>query len=189
TALGYAVKEWTGSGRVSLMLEGHGREQLTEEMDLSRTVGWFTSIYPINIDLEGAEDLGTGIKRVKEYLRNIPKKGVGYGMLRYLTKEGQERLDSKKEPQFSFNYLGQLSNSKSSSNLLQLSNSNIGNSNSLSNARQFLIEFEARVMDGVLQFTTNYSSNVYSNKEIKKLTEEFIKQLQSIIHHCCFEKI
>ncbi|UED85077.1 amino acid adenylation domain-containing protein [Streptomyces profundus] len=120
TGLGLAVADWrrrrTGSTATGLLLalEGHGREEFLDGVDLSRTVGWFTSMYPVHVDPGAADDAlwaeGTGagqaLKRVKEQLRAIPDNGVGYGMLRYLNPETARDLDSTSSPAIGFNYLG-----------------------------------------------------------------------------------
>ncbi|HEY7821143.1 MAG TPA: condensation domain-containing protein, partial [Vicinamibacteria bacterium] len=108
TALTQVVGRWTGSGAALLDLEGHGREELFEDVDLSRTVGWFTSLYPVRLELPECGP-GEALKSVKEQLRRIPAKGSGYGLLRYQT-EDQElaRELARLKPQLSFNYLGQL---------------------------------------------------------------------------------
>ena len=107
TALGRAMKRWRGEKNgVGVMLEGHGREDVVEGVDITRTVGWFTSLYPVRLEVE--DGIGEGLKRIKEQLRRIPEKGMGYGLLRYMNEKGRERLGGKKEPEVSFNYLGQL---------------------------------------------------------------------------------
>ncbi|WP_315986295.1 non-ribosomal peptide synthetase [Streptomyces sp. or43] len=101
---------------VLLDLEGHGREQIADHLDLSRTVGWFTSLYPVRLDPGplDARDPGRfdsalverAVKRVKEQLRTVPDHGVGYGMLRHLNPATRSRLATAAEPQIGFNYLG-----------------------------------------------------------------------------------
>ncbi|WP_124285810.1 non-ribosomal peptide synthetase [Streptomyces sp. ADI92-24] len=101
---------------VLLDLESHGREQISERLDLSRTVGWFTSLYPVRLDPgpldardPGRFDAGIverAVKRVKEQLRTLPDHGVGYGMLRHLNPATRSRLATAAQPQIGFNYLG-----------------------------------------------------------------------------------
>ncbi|MFD5186327.1 amino acid adenylation domain-containing protein [Streptomyces sp. NPDC058372] len=120
TALALAVNRWRGADDSTLIrLEGHGREEhVVAGADLSRTVGWFTSMYPARVDvrgvdlaevLEGGPAAGTAIKLVKEQLRGIPDKGVGYGLLRYLNPETAQQLAACPVPQLGFNYLGRIS--------------------------------------------------------------------------------
>ncbi|WP_433761486.1 amino acid adenylation domain-containing protein [Nocardia sp. CA-135398] len=101
-----------------LRLEGHGREeQIAPGADLSRTVGWFTSVYPVRLDLtdidataalSGTDAAGTAIKAVKEQLRAIPDHGIGYGLLRYLNPDTAELLPGPMPGQIGFNYLGRV---------------------------------------------------------------------------------
>ena len=102
-ALGRALKRWSGGDAARITLEGHGREPPDDALDLSRTVGWFTSVYPFVVSVAG-DDVSEQIRSVKSALRERPRKGLGYGILRYVT---GTRVDSEK-PQLSFNYLGQL---------------------------------------------------------------------------------
>ena len=102
TALGYALSELTGNRKNSVLLEGHGREEIDSAIDITRQLGWFTTLYPIRLEL--GSDLGATIKRVKENLREIPNKGIGYGAL--------FGYDSKKLPRITFNYLGQFDQEK-----------------------------------------------------------------------------
>ncbi|MFJ8211213.1 amino acid adenylation domain-containing protein [Streptomyces sp. NPDC096033] len=121
-ALALAVNRWRGDARSTLVrLEGHGREEdAVPGADLSRTVGWFTSMYPAQVDVAGvdlAEVLaggpaaGTAVKRVKEQLRAVPGKGLGFGLLRWLNPETADRLEEYPAPQIGFNYLGRISGS------------------------------------------------------------------------------
>ncbi|MFD5423285.1 amino acid adenylation domain-containing protein [Streptomyces sp. NPDC127069] len=121
-ALALAVNRWRGDARSTLVrLEGHGREEdAVPGADLSRTVGWFTSMYPAQVDVAGvdlAEVLAGGpaaaaaVKRVKEQLRAVPGKGLGFGLLRWLNPETADRLEEYPAPQIGFNYLGRISGS------------------------------------------------------------------------------
>ncbi|MFF3488513.1 amino acid adenylation domain-containing protein [Streptomyces sp. NPDC002701] len=121
-ALALAVDRWRGAdGSTLVRLEGHGREEaVVPGADLSRTVGWFTSMYPARVDvrtvdladvLAGGPAAGTAVKLVKEQLRAIPDKGMGYGLLRHLNPETAEQLADCPAPQIGFNYLGRISDS------------------------------------------------------------------------------
>ncbi|BAG20094.1 MULTISPECIES: non-ribosomal peptide synthetase [Streptomyces] len=116
TALAVAVADWRrlrgrgDSSSVLVGLEGHGREEIVEGADLSRTVGWFTSLYPVRLDPgeAGGDDLVTALKAVKEQLRAIPDNGIGFGLLRYLNPRTAAALARFAEPQIGFNYLGRI---------------------------------------------------------------------------------
>jgi amino acid adenylation domain-containing protein/non-ribosomal peptide synthase protein (TIGR01720 family) len=113
-AFALAVGDWRAAARTDVLLdlEGHGREELSDT-DLSRTVGWFTSLYPVRLDpgiTQQADpySLAQAIKRVKEQLRQIPQNGLGYGLMRYLNPQTQPLLSSQPRPQIGFNYLGRM---------------------------------------------------------------------------------
>ncbi|WP_346012550.1 condensation domain-containing protein, partial [Streptomyces sp. SID3343] len=123
TALGLAVAQWRrGHGRerdtaVLVDVEGHGREEIVQGTDLSRTVGWFTSLYPVRVDPGppawdevvdggGGPALGQALKRVKEQVRALPDRGIGFGLLRHLNPETGPKLAELGVPQLGFNYLG-----------------------------------------------------------------------------------
>ncbi|MEU7753012.1 amino acid adenylation domain-containing protein [Micromonospora sp. NPDC049171] len=106
TGLALALRDWAGGAGWLVMLEGHGREEhLVAGADLSRTVGWFTSEYPVRLDL-GAEHPGDALKTIKERLRAAPDNGVGYGLLRHLNPETAGVLAGYGPPLIGFNYLG-----------------------------------------------------------------------------------
>ena len=104
SALSATLCQWSGNDQVVIGLEGHGREAISEDVDTSRIVGWFTSLYPIL--LTDNSEAGTLIKGVKEELRRIPDKGLGYGVLKYMV--GQAGLEGDDNWDIVFNYLGQL---------------------------------------------------------------------------------
>ena len=87
TALVQAFSRWTGARSLLVDLEGHGREEIFEDVDLSRTVGWFTTIFPVLLESGGGFHPGNALKSVKEQLRRIPNRGIGYGLLRYLSRD------------------------------------------------------------------------------------------------------
>ncbi|MER5888543.1 amino acid adenylation domain-containing protein [Streptomyces sp. NPDC001941] len=113
TALATACARWRGDGGGLLVnLEGHGREELSEPVDVSRTAGWFTTQYPVRLDPgDAATGPGEALKRVKEQLRAVPRGGLGWGLLRYLNPGTAPRLAALPVPDVRFNYLGRLSGS------------------------------------------------------------------------------
>ncbi|MFF8816158.1 amino acid adenylation domain-containing protein [Streptomyces pactum] len=120
TAFAVAVAQWRrqrdrGEGPVLVNLEGHGREELDDGADLSLTVGWFTSLFPVRLDpgacdwedfRSGGPAAGTALKQIKEQLRALPGNGLGYGLLRHLNPQTSAVLARLPEPEISFNYLG-----------------------------------------------------------------------------------
>ena len=84
TALARAAQACCSMDRMRVLLEGHGREEIAAGIDITRTVGWFTTIYPVALDISGAATVAESIPRIRAGLRRIPNKGIGYGILRYL---------------------------------------------------------------------------------------------------------
>ncbi|MFF0033656.1 amino acid adenylation domain-containing protein [Streptomyces avermitilis] len=119
STLAGAVARWRGDGVSGVLVdvEGHGRESV-EGVDVSRTMGWFTSTHPVRLDVTGL-DLGEAqaggpaagalLKTVKEQARSVPGDGLGYGLLRHLNPETGPVLAALPSPQIGFNYLGRFS--------------------------------------------------------------------------------
>ncbi len=116
TALAIALKHQHGTGGTLVDLEGHGRAgELADDADLSRTVGWFTSVYPVRLDpgpvdladaLSGGPALDTAVAHVRDHLAMLPDNGIGYGLLRHLNPRTGQELARHAAPRLEFNYLG-----------------------------------------------------------------------------------
>jgi len=188
TALVLVLSKWTNSKSVLFNLEGHGRETLVDGVDLSRTVGWFTTIFPVvlNVPAIDTDDIGNTLKSIKEQLRAIPNKGIGFGLLRYLSLDTEisTQLQTIPPPQISFNYLGQFTQVMNSSALLQLANESSGEDHSLEGKRPHLLNINAIITNERLQIDWKYSTNVHQPSTINKIAKEFIETLQTIIVHC-----
>ncbi|WP_262985194.1 condensation domain-containing protein [Nostoc sp. 'Peltigera membranacea cyanobiont' 213] len=186
TALMLVLSRWTNSNSVLFNLEGHGREEMVDGVDLSRTVGWFTTIFPVVVELRIIDDLGTALKSVKEQLRAIPNKGIGYGLLRYLNVDPEISAQLEKIPQaeISFNYLGQFAQVVNTFSLMQIANEPSGNSQSLQGQRHCLIDINAIITNEQLQIDWTYSSNIHQHETIENIAQEFVETLQKLIAHC-----
>ncbi|HLN65287.1 MAG TPA: condensation domain-containing protein, partial [Symbiobacteriaceae bacterium] len=182
TALARTISAWTGRPQVAVNLEGHGREPIAPGLDLSRTVGWFTALYPVLLDLAGAGmDDGKALKLVKEQLRAVPGKGLGYGVLRYL----QRDADVAKMPEagVSFNYLGQFD--QAAAGFLTLAPAEeAGPTRSPRLARRHLLEVDAMVAGDQLQMTWTYSANRHQEQTVQELAETLAANLRVLIAHC-----
>jgi amino acid adenylation domain-containing protein/non-ribosomal peptide synthase protein (TIGR01720 family) len=186
SALVQTFSQWTGSSKLLLDLEGHGREAIFDDVDLLRTVGWFTSIFPVLLSLEGETEIGEILKTIKEQLRQIPNRGIGYGILHYLSKETKQVIQMKALPQaeLSFNYLGQFDQILSPSSPLKVTNDSIGPRHSLLGNRRHLLEIRGIIVDGRLQFDWIYSSNIHRRKTIEQLANLYLEALKTLIAHC-----
>jgi amino acid adenylation domain-containing protein/non-ribosomal peptide synthase protein (TIGR01720 family) len=186
TALVQAFSHWTGTRPLLVALESHGREEIFEHLDLSRTVGWFTSIFPVLLDLGKSAHPGEALKTIKEQLRSIPNRGIGYGIIRYLSKdiEKVEELQTFAESEVVFNYLGQFDQTFSTSSLFRFVPNLSGLVSSPRNKRSALLEINGLVINNQLQFDWAFSENIHRHSTIEKLAQEYVKALQAIISHC-----
>ncbi len=182
TALVQAFAQWTSTGSLLIALESHGREEIFEDLDLSRTVGWFTSIFPVLLDLGKIAHPGEALKTIKEQLRAIPNHGIGYGILRYLNQDNG--LQNYPEPEVVFNYLGQFDQTFSNSSLFRLVQNSSGLMSSPHNKRSSLLEINGLVVNNKLQFDWTFSENIHRYSTIENLAQEFVKALTEIITHC-----
>ncbi|MFL9458806.1 amino acid adenylation domain-containing protein [Tolypothrix bouteillei VB521301_2] len=186
TALTLVVSRWTESKSVLLNLEGHGREEIIDGVDLSRTVGWFTTMFPVVLKLTDAENLGKVLKSVKEQLRAIPNKGIGYGLLRYFNQDAEiiTQLVTIPRAQISFNYLGQFTQVLNTESLISLATESSGQNQSLQGQRSTLLDINAIIADQQLQIHWTYSSNLHEQTTIEHIASEFVCELQNLITHC-----
>ncbi|GAB1543624.1 non-ribosomal peptide synthetase [Scytonema sp. NUACC21] len=188
TALALVVSRWTHSNCVLFNLEGHGREDIVDGVDLSRTIGWFTTIFPVLLELEAIEkdDIENTLKSVKEQLREIPNKGIGYGLLRYLCLEQEiaSQLKALPQAQISFNYLGQFTQVLNTSSWMQLASDSAGYNQSLHGDRAHLLDINSIIIEERLQISWTYSTNVHQHTTIENLAQEFVATLREIIAHC-----
>jgi amino acid adenylation domain-containing protein/non-ribosomal peptide synthase protein (TIGR01720 family) len=183
TALSLSLSRWAGGERVLIDLEGHGREDLFEDVDLSRTVGWFTSLFPVALDTGQAKEPGAAIKSVKEQLRRIPKKGIGYGILRYLQPaEVAEALRAVPQAAVSFNYLGQADGI--SSGVFALAKESGGRERSERGERRHLLDVNAIVTDGQLSVTWAYSEDVHERATVEAVAGSFVAEVKALVAHC-----
>ncbi len=186
TALVQALAGWTGTPALRLDLEGHGREEIVAEVDLSRTVGWFTTIFPVSLDLRAAPQPGEALKSMKEQLRRIPEHGIGYGLWRYLSEDPAivSQLHARPQAEVSFNYLGQFDQVLAESALFRLARESSGPDHSPRGQRRYVLEVEGSIMEGWLQVAWVYSENMHRRSTIERLAEDFITALRALISHC-----
>ncbi len=183
-ALISALESWSGLTRSVLLLEGHGREPVLTGLDVSRTVGWFTSLYPFVLDKVVGRDLGYQIKTVKERLRQLPNKGIGYGVLRYLT-PAELRAGASLEfaPDLVFNYLGRFDRSDDAGLYQALSN-DVGSAVSGQGLRPCALELSAMVLADRLCIDWRYDQYQFTDEAVHNLTSLYMASLREVIDHC-----
>jgi amino acid adenylation domain-containing protein/non-ribosomal peptide synthase protein (TIGR01720 family) len=185
TALVQTFKQWTGHSSLLVNLEGHGREDILENVDLSRTVGWFTTIFPVLLDISAAFDPGEVLKTVKEQLRSIPFKGINYGVLRYLSEQSiAEKLKALPQPEVTFNYLGQFDQVISETSMFRPAAESTGETQSPRGNRNCLLEVNGLIVGGNLRLDWTYSKALHQQATVEKLAQGFIEALRSLIVHC-----
>ena len=186
-ALAESVSGWAGGTRIRLSLEGHGREgEIVPGVDLTRTVGWFTTIYPVVLDLAGAAGPGDRLKRVKEQLRAVPRRGIGYGVLRYLGGgEVRAALQAQPEPELSFNYLGQSSGGGTvQASPLRTAEGPRGQEWAGTTALRALLAVNGGVFDGVLRLWWTYAEGTHRRETVEALAASYIAALRGLVAHC-----
>jgi non-ribosomal peptide synthase protein (TIGR01720 family) len=185
TALAETFAKWAGNRSLLIDLEGHGRDPDVADVDLSRTLGWFTSIYPMLLATEPARDYGESLKSIKEQLRCIPQGGLGYGVLRYLGRdEAAEKLLALPQPEISFLYLGQMDQVLSGSSPFGPAAESGGPTRGLQTLRRYPLEVVGNVAGGRLTMAWTYSENLHRHETIEALAEGFINELRALIAHC-----
>jgi amino acid adenylation domain-containing protein/non-ribosomal peptide synthase protein (TIGR01720 family) len=186
TALVQAFGRWTGNYKLLLDMEGHGRENVIESVNLSRTVGWFTSIFPVFLTLENLHHPGECLKSIKEQLRQIPNRGFDYGIGYYLSSDLtiQSPLKNYPKAQVSFNYLGQFTSHQIGEIGWKLSQESTGSIHSPLGQRSHLIAIHGIVVDGQLDMEWQYSENFHHQTTIKNLAAAYRDSLESLINHC-----
>jgi amino acid adenylation domain-containing protein/non-ribosomal peptide synthase protein (TIGR01720 family) len=185
-ALAGTISEWAKKSNVTIGLEGHGREDIATAIDTSRTVGWFTSIYPVLISLQKNIGEGDLIKSVKEQLRQIPGKGLGFGVLKYISHEPS--LQGADPWDIVFNYLGQLDNVVNDSRWLSAANESTGTGRSKNQLVSEKISLNALVQGGKLQINCTYSTVHFEQSTIKRLLDLYQANLTKLIAHCLVQK-
>ncbi|HEV7668968.1 MAG TPA: amino acid adenylation domain-containing protein, partial [Thermoanaerobaculia bacterium] len=186
TAVVQAFSSWTNSRSLVVDLEGHGREDIGEEIDVSRTVGWFTTIFPVLLDLGNTQGAAEALKSIKEQLRRIPQNGLGYGLLRYLSEDREisERLRAVPPASVSFNYLGQLDQALPKDSPFLPAAESAGPEHSPRQDRRYLLELNGRIWAGRLRMAWRYGEGVHRQATIEALAENFVVSLRGLIAHC-----
>ncbi|WP_053213533.1 non-ribosomal peptide synthase/polyketide synthase [Pseudomonas sp. Q12-87] len=186
TALARVIGRWTGDASTLIQLEGHGREALFDDIDLSRSVGWFTSLFPVR--LTPAAEPGDSIKAIKEQLRAIPDKGLGFGVLRYLGDEPTRRsLAELPAPRITFNYLGQFDSGFADDvdGLFVPASESAGAAQSPLAPLDNWLTLNGSVYGGELSVDWTFSAQMFDKSTIQALATEYGEALRALIEHCC----
>ena len=157
-----------------------------EGVNVSRTVGWFTTIYPVLLETGGADvDEVDVLKSVKEQLRQVPHHGIGYGVLRHVSSESAtgRSLRARPSAQVLFNYLGQLDRGLPEHAVFRISADSVGPSRSPRAQRSHLLEINSYIAGGRLRVEWKYSKDIHRRVTIERLSESFKNSLRALLAH------
>jgi len=172
--------KWYGGTKSLIALESHGRENM--DLDISRTIGWFTSIFPIVLDISDSEKLDYQIKLIKETLRNVPQNGIGYGLLKYMTNR-EVGLTFQSKPQIAFNYLGQF-DQDIPHNLFSLAEESTGENISPLSELTHDLSISGIIVGNQFKISVTFSPYRYQPQSIEKFLESYREDIGLIISHC-----
>jgi amino acid adenylation domain-containing protein/non-ribosomal peptide synthase protein (TIGR01720 family) len=185
--LAQTLCQWSGQPAVDILLEGHGRTPGADapvDLDLSRSVGWFTALYPLQL-VPGNDSPAHAIKAIKEQLRQVPGQGLGYGVLRYLNEGALAgQLAARASPQVTFNYLGQFDPGRSAGGLFAWAEESLGASLDPSADADSEWVITGQVRDGCLQLSWRYGTERFDRDVVQALAERYLATLGGLIDHC-----
>ncbi len=183
TALARVLCRWSGHASALIQLEGHGREPLFDDIDLTRSVGWFTSAYPLRLTPQDGQ--GDSIKAIKEQLRAVPHKGLGYGVLRYLADAVcKQQMAALPSAEITFNYLGQFDQSFGADALFHPLDEPAGQAHDPDAPLPNALSVDSQVYGGQLLLRWTFSRERYDARTIGALAEAYLAELHSLIEHC-----
>jgi amino acid adenylation domain-containing protein/non-ribosomal peptide synthase protein (TIGR01720 family) len=172
--LARAMRDQAGPGRFLVMLEGHGRESALAPLDVSRTVGWFTSFYPLALDLDAAETVTEQVRLVRDAIRTVPRRGVGYLLLA----DGLTQAT----PQIGFNYLGRLDDDYAEPDrLFRLADEPAGPVCDPATHRPLPLDLLASVADGCLHVALNFNRSHFAEPAMRRFLDSYAAALAAII--------
>jgi amino acid adenylation domain-containing protein/non-ribosomal peptide synthase protein (TIGR01720 family) len=185
TALVRAVTRWTGDRTLLVDLEGHGREELFDDVDVSRTVGWFTSVFPVLLDISGDDRPAGQVRAVRDKLKRVPRRGIGYGLLRYLCRDEAVRsgLTGLPPAEVCFNYLGQFDRVLAGGAEFGPADESIGPAQSPRMRLGYRLEINAWVAGGRFRAEWTYSGALYDPGTVERLARAFCDALRALSEH------
>jgi non-ribosomal peptide synthase protein (TIGR01720 family) len=184
TALAASLSEWSREPRVLIDVESHGREETIGAVDLTRTVGWFTVLYPLLLEV-GEGSWSEKLRRVKEQQRQVPQGGIGYGVLRYLSEasEVRERLARQRQAEVSFNYAGRGEVERAREGaLVGPARESSGAAYSPRDNRWHMLEINASAGGGELVLHWTYTEGVRRRETVEQLAQQMLHAIKEIIH-------
>ncbi|MFT9818493.1 amino acid adenylation domain-containing protein [Lysinibacillus sp. NPDC056185] len=181
SALSFVLQNWTGSKENAIMFEGHGREDLFNDVSIQRTVGWFTSIYPIILEAPATNNLIDYLDRTILIRNAIPRNGIGYHILKYLTEEENKKdIDRFMTPQICFNYHGE-TDLENKGRIFEIIEEEHGSNISINSERHFELEFNGNISNGKLKILLTFNTKAYKSDTIANLAKKYKEILLEFI--------
>lgn len=178
-SLALAMADFSDRNNVVLEIEGHGREDIFDNVNITRTVGWLTSIYPASINVQGSE-LSKNIKAIKEQLANVPHKGLGYGILKYISK----CIRPDRQSGVRFNYLGDF-NSFSKNEIFELLIENTGGDLGYQNNMTCLMDINEMIINSKLNISITYDKKKFKEESMISFKNIYLNYIRQVLIHCC----
>ncbi|MCP4219802.1 MAG: amino acid adenylation domain-containing protein, partial [bacterium] len=186
TALGLAVNHCRRIDIIRINLEGHGRENISPDVDVSRTVGWFTSQYPVILDMRKNRDISQALIHIKETLRRVPLKGIGYEILKRISPDAKSHtIPFRPPPEIAFNYLGRFDHTGFSlaDKMSGLSDPGMGETIHPLFLHDHMLNVMGITADH-LEMSFFYNKYEFEEDTIRRLADSFLHTLEAIISHC-----
>ncbi|MBC9933117.1 non-ribosomal peptide synthase/polyketide synthase [Chitinophaga qingshengii] len=181
-ALAMTLTAWNKGAGVLVGLEGHGREEIAPGIAVNRTIGWFTSQYPVWLEAAAGASTGRLIRDIKEQLRQVPDKGIGYGINKYIGR--QTALQGAVPWEVGFNYLGQGDNMPTGQRAIKTSLSSLEAGGSPQRIVPEKLAVNSMIRDGELVIEWSYSQLHFHTATIAGIAANYLYHLQTIIAHC-----
>jgi non-ribosomal peptide synthase protein (TIGR01720 family) len=188
-ALAWTLCRWMGNDQLLIELEGHGREEIFDDIDLSRTIGWFTSSYPVLLSVPSLdrEDWPALVKSIRRCLRSVPGNGLSHGALRYLSPPGTPAaaLAERTPPQVVFNYHSQIDEITrvDGRSLYHDFHDSIGQEQNPDEQVVQLLEIVGAARDGQLSFDWHYSTSLHDQATVERVAGEFRMTLGALARY------
>ncbi|HVR11133.1 MAG TPA: amino acid adenylation domain-containing protein, partial [Thermoanaerobaculia bacterium] len=179
-----ALSPWTR--RLLVEVESHGRLETWDDVDVSRTVGWFTAMFPLALDLAGAAEPAAAVRTVREQIRAVPSGGMSWGLLRY-PQEGTETaraLAAMAAPPVLFNYLGRLDRGLQADSMLAVAGDPVGATRSPRQRRSHLLEINGAILDGRLELQWTFNRRAHRRATVTRWAESFVAALRGLADDC-----
>lgn len=186
TALVRVMARWSGKTRFRIGSERHGRDVSVENLDVSRSVGWFTVYFPLRVSLDGGDDIGKAVKSVKEQIRAVPRGGITYGQLRYGGDEAVRRQVSADEEaeDVLFNYLGNRGGGAAPDFPVEAVTPLDTFARAPENRRSHLLEINSCSEGGVFKMSWTYNARAHRKGTIENWAAAYLEELRAIVHRC-----